>query len=213
MVAIIKPAAFILVALSGSGVVSGAPFASAAPYATSTTARASPSAPAPTLRPAPSTNTDVSFGITCDMFNSAVVAGGSAIGASYPTPSTAQCSSFLRGFAAGGISSAREAAMFLANMIWESDGLRTKEEYLCKQSPSACYSSYGAPNAKGDHFWGRGYIQISWAENYIAASQALFGDERLFQNPQLASYDEGAAWGVSFWYWKTRVHSIPSVPA
>ncbi|KAI8323900.1 hypothetical protein GQ54DRAFT_303012 [Martensiomyces pterosporus] len=81
-----------------------------------------------TSTPTHSPSTGANFGITCDKFSQAVVAGGKAVGAAYPAPSAAQCQAFLGGFKAGEISSAREAAMFLTNMAWESDGLRAKEE-------------------------------------------------------------------------------------
>ncbi|KAJ1955559.1 hypothetical protein GGI12_005532 [Dipsacomyces acuminosporus] len=103
--------------------------------------------------------------------------------------------------------------MFLANIVWESDGLRAKEEYLCKQTPGACTSAYGAGNGRGSYFWGRGYIQLSWADNYRAASQALFGNDQLVQNPQQVSSNEDVAWGVSYWYWNSRVRNSPGVLA
>ncbi|KAI8323896.1 lysozyme-like protein [Martensiomyces pterosporus] len=169
--------------------------------------------PSPVPTGSPSTGGGATFGITCEKFNQAVVAGGKAVGSAYPVPSAAQCKAFLGGFKAGEISSAREAAMFLTNMAWESDGLRAKEEYLCKQTPSSCYSAYGAPNSKGQYFWGRGYTQLSWDFNYKAASQALYGDDRLYQNPEQVATNEDMAWGVSFWFWKANVHSDAGVQA
>ncbi|KAJ2336974.1 hypothetical protein GGI00_000524, partial [Coemansia sp. RSA 2681] len=125
------------------------------------------------------------FGITCDKFTKAVSAASSAIGNSYPAPSNAQCTSFLKGMkSAGSIASSREAAMFLANILWESDGLRAKEEYDCKTLPDWCAQNYKTPeDVAGQTYWGRGYIQLSWHYNYLDASKGLFGDDRLAKDP------------------------------
>ncbi|KAJ1722812.1 hypothetical protein LPJ61_005890 [Coemansia biformis] len=154
------------------------------------------------------------FGITCAKFNQAVSKASAAIGQSYPQPSAAQCQAFLQGMPKGDISSAREAAMFLANILWESDGLRAKEEYDCKDLPSWCAQNYKLPgDSPGKTYWGRGYIQLTWLYNYQAASRALFGNDKLVNDPTLASTDENVAWGVSFWYWAENVHSDAGVQA
>ncbi|KAJ2361702.1 hypothetical protein IW150_007177, partial [Coemansia sp. RSA 2607] len=107
------------------------------------------------------------FGITCDKFSEAVTKAGNAIGQKYPAPSEAQCQSFLKGMPDGDIASAREAAMFLANILWESDGLQAKEEYACQDMPDWCAQQYVTPeDVKGQTYWGRGYIQLTWEYNY-----------------------------------------------
>ena len=49
--------------------------------------------------------------------------------------------------------------MFLAQIIWESDGLRAKKEYACMASgcPGQYTSGIGFP---GQNYFGRGYIQL-----------------------------------------------------
>ncbi|KAJ2049920.1 hypothetical protein GGH13_008848 [Coemansia sp. S155-1] len=155
------------------------------------------------------------FGITCDKFNKAVSAASGAISNSYPAPSSAQCNSFLKNMkSAGGIASSREAAMFLANILWESDGLRAKEEYDCQKLPDWCAQNYKTPeDVPGKTYWGRGYIQLTWHYNYIDASKALFGDDRLVKDPAQVAEDEDTAWMVAFWFWKDRVRSDPGVQA
>ncbi len=54
--------------------------------------------------------------------------------------------------------------------------------------------------------FGRGYIQLTWKENYAAASKDLFGDDRLVTNPDQVANDDTIAWKTAFWYWKTKVH-------
>src|SRR5690606_35657867 len=49
--------------------------------------------------------------------------------------------------------------------------------------------------------FGRGPIQLSWNYNYRAASLALFGDDRLLQNPELVADDSAIAWATGFWFW------------
>ncbi|KAJ1774952.1 hypothetical protein LPJ62_006992 [Coemansia sp. RSA 2167] len=112
----------------------------------------------------------------------------------------------------GDIASAREAAMFLANILWESDGLQAKEEYDCQDLPDWCAQNYKTPeDAPGKTYWGRGYIQLTWHYNYEAASEGLFGDDRLVESPDQVATDEDLAWGVSFWFWKENVHGDAGV--
>ncbi|RWS21909.1 hypothetical protein B4U80_04272, partial [Leptotrombidium deliense] len=111
---------------------------------------------------------------------------------------------------AGGISSKQELAMFLTQILHESGGLVHKKEIACRQTgcPGVYDSSVGAP---GRNYYGRGYIQLSHSYNYKAASQDLFGDLRLIENPDLVSDDENVAWATALWYWRTRVRNQPNV--
>lgn len=66
-------------------------------------------------------------------------------------------------------------------------------------SKANCMHRYRhAVNTKG-MFAGRGYIQLTGSANYKAASQALFNDDRLLDNPDLVASNEDYAWQVSFW--------------
>ncbi|OMH82765.1 Acidic endochitinase SP2 [Zancudomyces culisetae] len=144
--------------------------------------------------------------IDCNKFYNAVQAAG------YPKPTEAQCKAFLAGLPTGKIASLREAAMFLTQILWESDGLRAKEEYYCKTND--CKAAYGSPlDVPGKIYYGRGYIQLTWAANYQAASKALYGDDRLLKNPETVGTDEKTAWDVSFWFWRDRVRTDPGVMA
>ncbi|KAJ2359230.1 hypothetical protein IWW50_001520 [Coemansia erecta] len=160
------------------------------------------------------TSSGGSYGITCDKFKEAVGKASSAISKSYPTPSDTQCNAFIKGMSKGGFTSAREAAMFLANILWESDGLQAKEEYDCKDLPDWCAQNYKTPeDVSGKTYWGRGYIQLTWHYNYEAASEGLYGDDRLTKDPSQVATNEDTAWAVSFWFWKENVHSDPGVQA
>ena len=59
---------------------------------------------------------------TSDEFNSAVTSAG------FPAPTSAQYNGFNGHTANGGFSTKRELAMFLAEILWESGGLKYKSE-------------------------------------------------------------------------------------
>ena len=64
---------------------------------------------------------------------------------------------------------------------------------------------------KDKYYFGRGYIQLTWLDNYANCSLDLYGDMRLVDNPELVSDTVEGAWGSAFWYWKKYVHNIPEV--
>ncbi|KAJ1972694.1 hypothetical protein H4R35_004532, partial [Dimargaris xerosporica] len=148
--------------------------------------------------------------LDCTTFNQAVQSGG------YPRPYPEQCDDFLRYLESeGDIDSVQEAAMFLTQVLWESDGLRHKVEKACLGNK--CAGQYASnldhtrKDGKANQYYGRGYIQLTWAANYLDASKAIFGDERLLVTPDLVITDELTSWRTSFWYWKHRVHIMPEV--
>lgn len=53
----------------------------------------------------------------------------------------------------------------------------------------------------GPKFPGRGLIQVTGRANYQACSQALFGDARLLDNPELLESPQWAAMSAA-WFWK-----------
>ncbi|KAJ1913391.1 hypothetical protein IWQ60_009231 [Tieghemiomyces parasiticus] len=155
--------------------------------------------------------------IDCPTFNAAVAS------ANYPVPNPGQCHDFREYLTSqGAISTTQEAAMFLAQLLWESNGLRNKEEIGCANN--ACpgryvtdldYSSIETVDGKKTNvtqqYYGRGYIQLTWATNYLAASKDIFGDDRLWRNPSLVATDEVTAWRTTFWFWKKNVHGTSGV--
>lgn len=100
---------------------------------------------------------------------------------------------------AGGITSRQELAMFLAEIMWESGGLKYKAELT--PPPGAYNDGIGDPSKQ---YYGRGYIQLSWGANYQKASIAL-NDPTILSNPDSVATDENKAWAVSFWYWNAIV--------
>lgn len=100
------------------------------------------------------------------------------------------------------------AAMFLAQLAHESGGFVHIEEIACKNT--GCPGQYGT-GAPGQTYYGRGFIQLSWASNYKEASQGLGMGDKLYQNPGLVAKDPKLAMDVSIWYWDKRVATAPGV--
>ena len=84
----------------------------------------------------------------------------------YPQPSPTQYTNLVtQAGPKGGIFSKLELAMFLAQIMWESDGLRAVREYYCYPNFNAgCEYSSGI-GFPGVYYFGRGYIQLVSLEN------------------------------------------------
>jgi hypothetical protein len=124
----------------------------------------------------------------------ACVAGYSntSAGGTVPVPSQQVYNDFIK-YGASGLS-LTEQAMFLSNAIWETGGLQFLSEVSC--SSGSC--SYG-------NYYGRGYLQLTWQENYQKASTAIFNSDTLVSDPnQVANSDVG--WQTAQWFWNTIVH-------
>jgi len=98
-----------------------------------------------------------------------------------------------------------EQAMFLAQILHESDGLRAVREYDCETS--GCPGQYATPGVDSPdcEYYGRGYIQLSWAANYRDFSTAYFNDASvLLDNPDRVASEPSLAWGSAVWFWISR---------
>ncbi|KAJ1918108.1 hypothetical protein H4219_002830 [Mycoemilia scoparia] len=144
------------------------------------------------------------FGLDCDKFTKAVTDAG------YESPASEKCDHFLNNLGKGSISSAREAAMFLSEILWESAGLTATSEIACKDN--GCQGSYStAGDPAGKSYYGRGYIQLTWSANYKMCSQKLYNDDRLYQDPDVVATDDNVSWQVSFCFWAENVHNAAGV--
>lgn len=127
----------------------------------------------------------------------AAVAGYSktSAGGNPPKPSMEIYNAFIKNVGSMPI---EEQAQFLANSIWETGGLQYMKEIACSNG-SCTYGKY----------YGRGFMQLTWQTNYAAASQAIYKNNSLLDNPDLAAQPDGA-WKTAIWYWNTHVKPVVS---
>jgi len=110
-----------------------------------------------------------------------------------------------------GIHTPQRVSAFLAQIGHESGQLRYGKElgtdaYLAKYDTGPLAKRLGnTPEADGDgqKYRGRGLIQITGHDNYLACSKALFSDQRLLDKPELLEQPQWAAMSAG-WYWSTR---------
>lgn len=211
-VTITAPAKMITITAKSWQQTAEAPAAPVAPAAAVATTEASTTESAAPVSSGSSTSTTGSgtLNISKDQFITAWTNGKQHLpDANVSPPTDAQYQAFIgQAESAGGITTPMELAMFLAEIMWESGGLVYKSELACGASGATpnCPGSYqDATGLPGKYYFGRGYIQLSWGANYKAASQALFGDDRLLQDPDQVASNEDYAWAVSFWFWKANV--------
>lgn len=102
-------------------------------------------------------------------------------------------------------------AAFIAQVAHESGQfLYVKElggdQYLSKYDTGPLAKRLGnTPEADGDgqRYRGRGLIQLTGRDNYLACSKALFGDDRLLRTPELLEQAEWACKSAA-WFWDSR---------
>ena len=102
-------------------------------------------------------------------------------------------------------------AAFIAQVGHESGQFRYVRElggdqYLSKYDTGTLAARLGnTPQADGDgqKYRGRGLIQITGRDNYLACSKALFGDDRLLRTPELLEQAEWACKSAA-WFWSSR---------
>jgi putative chitinase len=100
---------------------------------------------------------------------------------------------------------------FIAQVGHESGQFRYVRElggdqYLSKYDTGTLAARLGnTPQADGDgqKYRGRGLIQITGRDNYLACSKALFGDDRLLRTPELLEQAEWACKSAA-WFWNSR---------
>lgn len=108
--------------------------------------------------------------------------------------------------AGGQINTRLRIAAFLAQIGHESGSLVYSKE-LGGASYFAKYDGRkdlgNTEQGDGAKFCGRGLIQVTGRANYLKASQALFGDDRLLKTPELLEQPMWAA-KSAVWFWTSR---------
>lgn len=101
------------------------------------------------------------------------------------------------------VTRAREAAAFLAQAAFETDGLKYVKQIDNGHYARKCDLSraYGCPAGKAAYY-GRGPIMLSWNFNYKHAGDALGID--LLEHPDLVETRPAIAWKTALWYWMTQ---------
>jgi putative chitinase len=111
-----------------------------------------------------------------------------------------------KAMAGGQINTRLRTAAFLAQVGHETNGLLWVRE-LGGSSYFAKYEGRkdlgNTAPGDGPKFFGRGLIQVTGRANYLAASKALFGDDRLLKTPELLEQPEWAA-ESAVWFWSSR---------
>lgn len=101
----------------------------------------------------PSNETNHTYLVSFEEFKNSISKSG------YETPNYEKYHNFVTQLKRqGNIDTKTEAAMFLAQILWESDGLRAKSEYACEHT--GCPGVYGTSRYIGQNYYGRGYIQL-----------------------------------------------------
>lgn len=66
------------------------------------------------------------------------------------------------------------------------------------------YGNGNASSGDGAKYLGRGFMHLTFKDNYNRASLAIYGGDRLVQNPELVSNDLSVAVATACWFWKTN---------
>jgi predicted chitinase len=98
-------------------------------------------------------------------------------------------------------------AMFLAQLAHESEFAHLEE---LKCVGNKCAGDYGGA-INGKYYHGRGFIQLTWPDNYKKAGQGIGKGEGLFKEPEQVAKDPKIAVKVSIWYWDNIVMKEPGV--
>lgn len=103
-----------------------------------------------------------------------------------------------------------ELAAFYGHVAHEADYLKTLTEYCAKPDTCADYQDFWCPAQPipaGKKYYGRGWLQLTWPCNYIAAGNdprvSGVGSARkdIFQNPDLVETDLDLAVQTALWFW------------
>ncbi|KAJ1950045.1 hypothetical protein FBU59_000866 [Linderina macrospora] len=169
------------------------------------------------------------FGFSCTSFPGVLSDVGKNYDAGFQTKILDACNALASYVDNSTLETPREFYMFLANVVHESAWLQTVVEFKSVTDLAACAKDYhnksnpevtkwieqAFPNSSYDPsktiYFGRGYLQLTWAYNYGPASMDLLGNLDLLVHPERVANEPDLTWRTAFWYWKTKVQTAPGV--
>jgi putative chitinase len=101
------------------------------------------------------------------------------------------------------INTADRVQCFLAQLAHESGCFRFTREIALGNAYEGRRDLGNTHPGDGVRYKGRGLIQITGRNNYQACSKALFGNDRLLEEPQLLEQPRYATESAC-WFWKSR---------
>lgn len=102
-----------------------------------------------------------------------------------------------------GITTPMRQAAFLAQLAHESGEFRYMRELADGSAYEGRADLGNTQPGFGVKYKGRGPIQITGYNNYVKCSQALFGDDRLIDSPDLLEQPEQGCMAAA-WFWSTH---------
>lgn len=114
----------------------------------------------------------------------------------------------------GNITTTNELAMYLANVLYQSNGLMTRVDPAC-QDPSSgnCLGLNLNTTVFGSsvNYYGRGYLWIQGQSAYTDCANDMFGnDATLLMYPDLIRISPTMSWATTAWYWKRFIQPAMS---
>jgi len=94
-----------------------------------------------------------------------------------------------------------ELALLIGNLAHESGAFQYTEEIMCAgvtQVTANC--PYGL-------YHGRGYIQLSWQDNYRAAAN-YWNNQQILNNPDIVKNNPTVNWQTVQWFWTSSVQPV-----
>lgn len=114
----------------------------------------------------------------------------------------------------GNITSQDEMAMYLAHVLYHSNGLQQRFDPMCKKiDTDGCKSLNLNATVFGTevNYFGRGYLWLQGQSAYQDCAKDLFGnDATLLMYPDAIRANEPLNWAVSAWVWKKFVQPYMS---
>ena len=109
----------------------------------------------------------------------------------------------------GNITTTNEMAMYLANVLYQSNGLTLAYDPICEDPKSEGCLSLGLSttvHASNVNYYGRGYLWIQGQSAYSDCARDLFGqDSTLIIYPDAIRASTTLNWATTAWYWRRLV--------